>query len=616
MGDEPGDGFWARLRRRKVVQWGIAYAAGAWGLLQGLNYVSAIFHWPEYLQRVAALALLIGLPVVLVLAWYHGDQGRQRVTGPELAIISLLFLLGGGLFWRYDRVTPPPAPAGETAASAGAGTVTPGGGAASSSDQAPANSIAVLPFVNMSGDPANEYFSDGISEEILNVLARAPELQVAARTSSFTFKGKNAEVPEIARELKVRMVLEGSVRKQSDKVRITAQLIDAKTGFHVWSETYDRELKDIFAIQDEIARAIGDKMKVQVVGAGPGSAAVPRTTRPEAHDHYLRGLALWQTRNEANLWQAIDEFNKAITIDHKYAEAYGGLALAYTVIADYSGRITNEEAAAKTAAAAEMALALDPSMPEPYAALGNMAANGRARVLGEALLRRAIALRPSFATANQWLGTIIMSGGDAASGLEFSERSSTLDPRSPIVADNHAVVLIALGRYEDAKSSCQRIQTFAPDFIPCLIEIGISDIMLGKIEDARHSLVRAAELRNPSAVPVTNQLIDALSGRGDKHALAVRLASFSPRSFLEQGSGNAFDLQDVPILLIVLGEPQVALDYIQRHAGEPYGTLDYGMVRAALDPIRCDPRFQAAAKKLAINDVRAAKLCAPAKPAR
>jgi tetratricopeptide (TPR) repeat protein len=280
------------------------------------------------------------------------------------------------------------------------------------------------------------------------------------------------------------------------------------------------------------------------------------------------------------------------------------------VIADYSAKITYPEAQARTTAAAEMALALDPSLPEAYAALGNSNTTKRDRVLGQALLRRAIALRPSFATAYQWLGTNVAAGGDPQSGLEYSERSSTLDPRSLIVADNHAWVLTALGRYDDAKVVCQRILEFAADFAPCHIDVGISDLMLGRPEEARHSFVRAAELVNPSAIPLANQLVDALSGRGDKHALALRLANFSPRSSLEQGSGNVFDQQDLLPLIVALGEPEVALDYIERHVDEPYGILDWGMVRAALDPIRCEPRFEAAAKKLAIKDVRAAVICA------
>ena len=366
MSDTPtereGEGPWAKLRRRKVVQWGIVYAAGAWGFLQGLEYVTDTFQWPGQIQQLATLALLIGLPVVLVTAWYHGDQGRQRVSAAELIIITLLFLVGGGIFWRYDQASQAPSPA--------AASLQPQDAA----PQAPAmfaeKSIAVLPFVNMSGDAENEYFSDGISEEILNVLARVPELSVAARTSSFQFKGEQRDVAEIAKQLKVRMVLEGSVRKQAERVRVTAQLIDAQSGFHLWSETYDRELKDIFAIQDEIARAIGNELKVRVLGQGQSKAAVSGTTNVEAHDLYLRGLTLWQSREEDALFAAIDAFERAIEADPGFAQAWGGLAMTYAVLPAYTNRLATAVSAERSLDASQRALALDPTQPEPYLAMG------------------------------------------------------------------------------------------------------------------------------------------------------------------------------------------------------------------------------------------------------
>ena len=214
---------WTKLRRRKVVQWGVAYAAGAWGLLQGLAYVTATFHWPEQIQQFTALALLIGLPIALVLAWYHGDRGQQRVSTPEFALLMGLLLLGSGVFWFYER-------ASETAnvASSAPATVAP---------VATDRSIAVLPFVNMSPDKEQEYFADGISEELLNLLAQVPELRVIARTSSFSFKGKDVDIAEIARRLNVANVLEGSVRKSGDTLRITAQLVRASDSSHLWSQT-------------------------------------------------------------------------------------------------------------------------------------------------------------------------------------------------------------------------------------------------------------------------------------------------------------------------------------------------------------------------------------------
>jgi adenylate cyclase len=609
MSNEEADSLWSRLRRRKVVQWGVAYAAGAWGVLQGLAYVTATFHLPDLLQPLMTLALLIGLPIVLVIAWYHGDKGQQRVTAAELAIITLLFLVGGAMFWRYDRgsAAGPGAPSAATDATA-ASAAAPGAESGRAVD-VPDNSIAVLPFVNMSGDPSADYFSDGISEEILNVLAGTPELQVAARTSSFAFKGQQKEVPAIARELKVRMILEGSVRRQDQKVRITAQLIDAKTGFHVWSQTYDRELKDIFAIQDEIARAIGDKLKVQVVGAASGGVATPSTASVEAHDHYLRGIGLWQRRREAELWQAVEEFQNAVAADAGYADAYAGLALTYSVIADYSARISYKDAMYRATDAAEMALALDPTLPEAYAALGSVASYERRRPAIRALLGRAIALRPSFATAHQWLGTALTSGGDPEAGLASLERARALDPRSLVVAENLSYALTGLERYADARSVCEKTLEFEPNYFQCELRVGTAELLRGRPGEARPFLVRAAQLANPSAVPLVNELVDALEGRGDRQSMARRLAAFPLRSSLEKGSGNIFSDNEMPIMLMVLGAHDVALGYVERNSLEPYGGLDWAMMTAALDPIRCDPGFQEASRRLAITDLRAAKLC-------
>ena len=228
MSDAPEgteESAWDKLRRRKVVQWGTVYAAGAWGFLQGLEYVSDTFDWPRQIQQLATLALLTGLPVVLVTAWYHGDQGRQRVTATELTILALLFLVGGGLFWRYERTLQTPA--------AAAGPGSPTGAVSSAPAVVAARSIAVLPFAILSDDPENEYFADGLAEEILNSLAQVADLKVTGRTSSFAFKGKNEDLRRIGEALGVATVLEGSVRRAGDRVRVTTQLVRVADGFHL-----------------------------------------------------------------------------------------------------------------------------------------------------------------------------------------------------------------------------------------------------------------------------------------------------------------------------------------------------------------------------------------------
>src|SRR5690348_8826879 len=280
--------FLVRLKQRKLVQWALAYVAAAFALLQGVDIVAQRFGWPDQIEKLLILALAIGFLVALVLAWYHGERGAQKVSGTEIVILALLLAIGGGLLWRFERATPatgsPDAaqPRSPDAAQRNPGNVVPESVAGATSSglrieplsaaangqtvPIPAKSVAVLPFVNMSGDPKNDYFSDGITEEILDALAQVPDLKVAARTSAFAFKGKAEDLRKVGEVLDVATVLEGSVQKSGDEVRITAQLIDTRSGYHLWSEKYDRKLTSIFSVEDEISKAIADKLKVQLAG--------------------------------------------------------------------------------------------------------------------------------------------------------------------------------------------------------------------------------------------------------------------------------------------------------------------------------------------------------------
>ena len=287
-------------------------------------------HEEGFVKRrwLALLALLIGLPIVLVLAWYHGDRGKQRIRGTELVIISLLFLTGGGIFWLYDR--------GREDDSE---RVTAQDAAPAASHQiavpAPdAKSIAVLPFADMSPAKDQEYMSDGIAEELLNLLAKVPELKVIARTSSFAFKGKDIKVEDIARELNVAHVLEGSVRTSGTQLRITAQLIRTADSTHLWSETYDRTLDDIFAVQDEIAVAVVEELKIKLLGAAPMAQA----TDPKAYALFLRAREVARLLTEASLEEAIPLYQQALKIDPAYPAACVGLAYAYSAQAYLSLR--------------------------------------------------------------------------------------------------------------------------------------------------------------------------------------------------------------------------------------------------------------------------------------
>ncbi len=599
MGNVEVESLWTRLRHRKVVQWGVAYAAGAWGLLQGLAYATATFHWSGVLQPLATIGLLIGLPIVLVIAWYHGDRGQQRVTAAELAIITLLFLLGGGLFWRYDRAS-----VSEPGAAAASATTT---SAHDDAAAASANSIAVLPFVNMSKDPENEYFSDGISEEILNSLAQIPDLSVAARTSSFSFKGQQKEVPDIARELKVRMVLEGSVRKQGERVRITAQLIDADKGFHVWSQTYDRELKDIFAIQDEIAHAIADALKVKLGAIHAAGPAMPDTADLGAYELYLKGLPLWQARGQANLDEAERLFKQAIARDPKFAKAWAGVALVESLRPDWFGT-PDSVALPRSRDAAEHALALDPMLPEAYAALGNTAFYEGRWADGRVLFERAVAIAPSYATAWQWYGYGLSNAGAVEESLTASRRAVQLDPRAPIVRQDYAQSLRRAGRNLEAEAECTKILSDPHVRPTCLSIIFMSQMARKDYPAARKTLRTLAEPRGSASLAYVDQLMDALEGKADPQPLAARLAA-TPDGFYNPTQVSPLDEFGIIYWLIAADRPDLALARLQEMATRAPSAARQISADPFLDAIRCRPEFERIVKQLGSGDARAATVC-------
>ena len=317
--------FFRRLKQRKLVQWTLAYVAAAFALLQGIDIVAQRFGWPEQTMRFVIIALSIGLFVTLVLAWYHGERGAQRVTGTELLILALLLAIGGGLLWRFVSIA-----RGPTEPSGAART------SAESKSEVNAKSVAVLAFANLSDDKGSEYFSDGISEELLTVLQKIPGLHVAARTSAFSFKGKNATAQEIGEKLGVAHLVEGSVRKAGDVVRIAARLTQANTGEEQWSENYTRNLKDVFAVQSELAQTIVEQLRGQLTGgaANPTTKAEIQaevraaekggTKNVEAHESYLQGRFFLNRHSEKETDQARAAFERAVQLDPQVRARVGG----------------------------------------------------------------------------------------------------------------------------------------------------------------------------------------------------------------------------------------------------------------------------------------------------
>jgi adenylate cyclase len=423
--------FFAELKRRRVGKVAIAYGAIAWGVTEATSVVLPALGVPDWSVTFVVVFLLVGFPVAMVLAWIFdvGPEGIER-TEPlagepksthmrlRIAYAAVVLLLMAGLgYLLYER--------GFGRAHAGQAH----------------NSVAVLPFTNLSGDPARDYFSDGMSEELLNLLARVPGLKVASRTSSFAYKGRNVDIREVGRELGVETVLEGSVRQSGEQVRITAQLIDAQTGFHLWSETYERRLADIFQVQDEIAAAIVNKLRIELAPQDQQMAVRDKapTQNLEAYELYLQGRAVWKRRGEDNLLRAIDLYQKALGLDPGFARAHAALASAYVVLPGYTMAEGDEERFLPLAvASARQALSIDPNIGEAHAVLAQINAQRGNLLDAESGFFFAISLEPNEPTPHHWYSLLLGKVGRIGAALEQARRAQELDPTSPVIAANLA----------------------------------------------------------------------------------------------------------------------------------------------------------------------------------
>jgi len=443
----------AELRRRKVFRVGVGYAVAAFAFLQLMSSIAGAVELTPATMRLLVLGVLGGFPLALFLAWAYDitPRGIERTVeredahssrALELAIIGVLTLAVSGIGYLIYR---PGAPAPIAAAQA----------------EVADRSIAVLPFANLSGDPANDYFGDGLAEEILNVLATVPNLRVAARTSSFAYKGRNEDVRRIGNELNVATVLEGSVRKSGDKVRITVQLINVADGFHLWSQNFDRTLSDIFTIQDEIAKAVAEALKVRLLGETSAAAKMGGTGNVAAYDLYLLGRHNMQQRDEQGLLAAVGFFEQALAADPEYARAWSGLADAYNLQIGY-GNLTPGKALAKAEPAALRALALDPKLAEAHASLGLIRGGQGREKDAIASFETAIKLDPDYAPAWVWYGTSLMNLDRRKDALAAYEKGYQLDPLLPPAVSNLADQYERLGRYRDAIPLAERMVRLRP----------------------------------------------------------------------------------------------------------------------------------------------------------
>jgi TolB-like protein/tetratricopeptide (TPR) repeat protein len=583
---QPPDSFWARIRRHKVVEWTLAYVAFGYALLHTVEMLGEAFEWPLLVPRLTVFGLVLGAPIAATLAWYHGHRARQRVSGPELSILVVLLLVAGSVMWwlsrssHEHRVVAAPVVVANTAVSpaAAAGSFNP-----------PPHSIAVLPFVNMSGDKEQEYFSDGLSEELLNDLARIDELQVAARTSAFSFKGKDTDISAIARKLNVGAVLEGSVRRSAHAVRVTAQLNNAMTGFHIWSQTYDRELGDVLKLQTEIASAVASALKVTLLRDVATEMKAGGTHNPAAYDAYLRSAsAYWQVGSASDNESVRAGYQEAVRLDPNFALAYAEWSIAlgaYAALFAHGPAVGDFDRQAR--APALKAVALAPGLAEGHLALAIVCAKsldfagasdefqramtlapGSARVLrdygefavemgrtdaGIAAARRAAALDPLNYNSHAFLSSALRFARRYDEALVAYQDGLSMAPKDPKSSVNGELIYYALGELEKMHALCERVGEAAADFQDCL---ALAYHKLGRQADAETALAR----------------LKALEGDAGAYAYAKIYAQW----------GNTREALTWLETALRLRDPQL-------------GSLK---TEPLLDPLRSEPRFQAVEREL------------------
>jgi adenylate cyclase len=518
--------FLAELKRRRVGRVAIAYLAIAWAVTEASSVILPALRVPEWTVTFVVVFLLIGFPVAMILAWVFdvGPQGIERTeprrdlpAGSQLKVrlafaVAVLVLMAGLGYLLYER-----------------------GFGRAHANQAH-SSIAVLPFTNLSGDPARDYFSDGMSEELLNLLARVPGLQVASRTSSFAYKGRNVDIREVGRELGVETVLEGSIRQSGDQVRITAQLIDAESGFHLWSETYERRLEDIFLVQDEIAAMIVSKLRIELAPQEQQMAVRDKapTQNVEAYELYLQGRAIWKRRGEDNLKRAIELFQQALGLDPGFARAHAALASAYVVMPGYTREENDEETFIPLAvASARQALSIDPNIGEAHAVLAQINANRGNLLDAESGFFFAISLEPNEPTPHHWYSLLLSRVGRLHAALDQARKAQELDPTSAVLAANLSGMYLMLAQDDQAL----RFSKLAVDLGLSKKQHGIESVVAirrGQWDEARRLIVSQEEI--PAEIrPQAARYVDALENPGLRTTVIAEIRAIDPKVVPQEG---------------------------------------------------------------------------------
>ena len=583
--------FFAELKRRNVYKVAAAYAVIAWLLIQAASILFPTFEAPPWIMKVFVAIVALGFPVALVIAWAFEStpKGIERTM-----VADALHRHSRGRAWIYVVIIG----AALSVALFFLGRCSARNSVTPQQDASWARahpmidkSIAVLPFDNLSRDPDNAFFAEGVQDEILTRLAKVADLKVIARTSTQKFKSSPENLSDIAKQLGVFNILEGSVQKANDQVRVNVQLINATTNAHLWAEIYDRKLTDIFAVESDIAKTIADTLQAKLTGSEKQQIAKKPTDNSEAHELYLKGHFFWNKRTAADIQKSVDFYNQAIARDPNYAPAYAGLAEAYVLFPDY-GVASPTESLPRLKAAATKALELDASLAEPHAALG-MAYSyydyDFAKSIAE--FERAIELNPNYATARQWGSTPYQAMGNFDRAIAEEKRAIELDPLSLIINAELSRIYLSKRSLDESLAQSRKTLEIDPGFHVARDYLAQALQLKGQLPQAIPEYRKAAESGDDS--DALAQLAQALARAGQRNEAQKILSGLLERARTQYVSGYV-----IAFIYTGLGDRARALDSLEKGFAEHASEMTLIKYDPLLDDLHGEPRFEALIQKI------------------
>jgi TolB-like protein/Tfp pilus assembly protein PilF len=583
------DNFFAELKRRNVYKVAVAYAVVAWLLIQAASIFFPAFDAPPWVMKIFIIVVIFGFPVALIFSWafeitpegikleseIKHSKSIERRTGRKIVALTIaLAVVAAGLFvYQLVRTR---------------STITPRQSEAATVP--PNKSIAVLPFDNLSRDPDNAYFCEGVQDEILTRLAKVADLKVISRTSTQHFKSTPDNLPQIAKQLGVAHILEGSVQKASDQVRVNVQLINALTDAHLWADTYDRKLTDIFSVETEIAKNIADALQAKLTGSEQSSIAKVPTANPEAYELYLKGRFFWNKRTGEYLRKAIEYFEQAISKDPNYALAYAGVADSYVLLSNYSFD-SPQQLIPPASAAVKKALELDDSLAEAHASLGLLAQLQLDLERGNSEFERAIQLKPNYATAHHWFSLGLASLGRFDDSIAEGKRALELDPLSLIINADFGWIYFNAHRYAEAERQARKTLDMDSHFFLAHYYLGSALQFQGRLAQAIPEFQKSFELNNdPYSFAAMGQAYARSGQKAEAQKILARLNDQARSQYI------------APYALAIVLAPldkQRAIEELER--GYREGATNYLFVLKVdplLDDLRGNPRFEALVQKV------------------